>query len=685
MQAFIAAFALLLVAAASVPSFAELPLIPRAQLFGHGDKMRVRLSSDGKSYAFVSPIQNGSSAQKNLGIYIAPVHQPNRARLIYEETTGRMPMYSWTLVPGKMVVMRDVDGSENEQLHLLDISTGAIRNVTADPTVKTHLLGQELSQPDLLLYETNSRSKDFFDIHVLNLRSGETRMLYENKEGFLGFLWDDRLQPRIGMRYGESGNMLYFYRQADTWELLFDIPFEEVTGFDVAGANFRAGLLYLVDARDRDKGVLKSFDLQSKRETILAASDRADVSGLIVDSVTKKPLAAQVHHTKITEIVIDPFFQPELDAIKNLVPGAQFEIMSQSADGKTWLIAFFSDDKSVRYIRWNRVHWTSQLAYVMQPEMDALPLAKMNPVVIQSRDGLELVSYLTIPKDVKFDPKTLKPEKPLPMVLDVHGGPWARDSWGYNPVHQWLSNRGYAVLSVNYRGSTGFGKNFVQASFGEWGGKMHDDLVDAVQWAINQGVAIKDKVAIMGGSYGGYAALVGLTFTPDLFVAGVDIVGVANLVTMQQSTPSYWKPFKTNSDRRMGADVETEEGREFFKSRSPLTFADRIRRPLLIGHGDNDPRVKVAEAEQITAKMQELRLPVTFVRFPDEGHGFARPANNQSFNAIVEIFLQRHLGGRAEPLKLVPGTSIQVPVGCEEILGLKQAMGEVGQRPPSLY
>jgi dipeptidyl aminopeptidase/acylaminoacyl peptidase len=261
------------------------------------------------------------------------------------------------------------------------------------------------------------------------------------------------------------------------------------------------------------------------------------------------------------------------------------------------------------------------------------------------------------------------------MVLFVHGGPWGRDNWGYHPYHQWLSNRGYAVLSVNFRGSTGLGKDFTNAGDMEWAGKMHDDLLDATDWAVAEGIAAQDKVCIMGGSYGGYSTLVGLTFTPDKFACGVDIVGPANLVTLLSSIPPYWEPMKKMFAARVG-DVETDEGRALLTERSPLTHADKIVRPLLIGQGANDPRVKQAESDQIVTAMKGRGIPVTYVLYPDEGHGFARPENNKSFNAVTEAFLAETLGGRVEPIgDDLQGSSIQVPEGAGLITGLQDALG----------
>jgi dipeptidyl aminopeptidase/acylaminoacyl peptidase len=262
----------------------------------------------------------------------------------------------------------------------------------------------------------------------------------------------------------------------------------------------------------------------------------------------------------------------------------------------------------------------------------------------------------------------------VPLVLDVHGGPWGRDRWGFNPYHQLFANRGYAVLSVNFRGSTGFGKKFLNAGNREWAGTMHNDLLDAVAWALREKIAQPGKVAIFGGSYGGYATLVGLTFTPETFACGVDIVGPSNLVTLLSTIPPYWAPAMQLFKDRVG-DHTTAEGKKFLEERSPLTYVAKIRRPLLIGQGANDPRVKQAESDQIVKAMQERKIPVTYVLFPDEGHGFARPANRLAFNAVAEAFLAEHLGGRYEPIgQAFEGSSITVPAGASDVPGLPAAL-----------
>lgn len=347
----------------------------------------------------------------------------------------------------------------------------------------------------------------------------------------------------------------------------------------------------------------------------------------------------------------------------------ELEIVNRSLDDNTWIVAFLKDNGPAHYYSFDRQSGKSSFLFSSKPSLENLALSAMTPMIIQSRDKLSLVSYLSLPNAARKTDRTT--HSPIPMVLLVHGGPHARDDWGYNGYHQWLSNRGFAVLSVNYRGSSGFGKAFANAGNGEWAGKMHDDLIDAVNWAIKQGITTKDKVAIMGGSYGGYATLVGLTKTPEVFACGIDIVGPSNLATLMTSIPPYWKPFYATLKKMVGGDPDTESGRAFLASRSPLTFVDKITKPLLIGQGANDPRVKEAESEQIVKMMESKHIPVTYVLYPDEGHGFKRPENRMSFFAVAEAFLAQHMGTTFEPVNNdFKNSSIDIVVGKKEIKGL---------------
>ncbi len=377
--------------------------------------------------------------------------------------------------------------------------------------------------------------------------------------------------------------------------------------------------------------------------------------------------------------MIDPAIQADFDYLKTVADG-EVLITSRTLDDTKWTVAYMMDNGPVRYYVYDRGNRSTKFLFTNRKSLEGVPLVKMRPLVIKSRDGLDLVCYLTLPPESDSDDDGI-PDKPVPLVLDVHGGPWARDAWGFDSGAQLLANRGYAVLNVNYRGSTGFGKEFLNAGNKEWAGKMHEDLIDAVDWAIAQKITDPKKVAISGGSYGGYATLVGVTFTPDKFACGVDIVGPSNLLTLLQTIPPYWAPALQMFKDRLG-DKETEEGRKFLEERSPLNYVERIERPLLIGQGANDPRVKQSEADQIVQAMLKKHIPVTYVLFPDEGHGFARPANSLAFNAVSEAFLARQLGGRYEPVdKGFDGSTITVPVGAEDVPGLVEALKN--HKPPA--
>jgi dipeptidyl aminopeptidase/acylaminoacyl peptidase len=408
-----------------------------------------------------------------------------------------------------------------------------------------------------------------------------------------------------------------------------------------------------------------------------------------LDPRTRTPQAFGVEYLTEQFSALTPAADKDIEHLKAAV-GPQFQVVSRTNDDGKWVIVVNDPVHVTTSYLYDRSNGKVTKLFDHRPELVGAPLRPMKPVEIPTRDGLTLVGYLTLPPGSTPTGKAAlgdtaaswHPTKPVPLVLDVHGGPWARDSYGFNPEHQWLANRGYAVLSVNYRGSTGFGKNFINAGDHEWAGKMHNDLLDAVQWAIQQQIASPDKVAIYGGSYGGYAALVGLTFTPDRFACGVDIVGPSNLNTLIGSIPPYWKAFYQDMTRRIGGDPHTDEGNKYLQSRSPLTYVERISRPLLIAQGANDPRVKQAESDQIVAAMKKKQLPVTYVLYPDEGHGFARPQNRLAFYAIAEGFLSKCIGGRQEGIgNDFDGSSLQVPDGAAMVPGLQETLAKQAEAP----
>jgi len=436
-----------------------------------------------------------------------------------------------------------------------------------------------------------------------------------------------------------------------------------------AGYTSDGSTLYWIDSRGRNTAALIAQDSATGEKRVIAEDAKADIGNTMRDPVTGEVEAYAVNYLKPEWTALDPEIGASLDWLKARLEG-QFGIASRTDDDRLWIVANDPLVKPAATYIYDRKAATLTPFYTARPALDGMPLQPLHPVEITSRDGLTLPSYLTLPPGSDADGDG-KPDKPVPMVLLVHGGPWARDGYGFNSNHQLLANRGYAVLSVNFRGSTGFGKDFINAGNLEWGLKMHDDLIDAVQWAVAEGIAQGDKVAIMGGSYGGYATLAGLTFTPDTFACGVDIVGPSNLETLLKTIPPYWEPLVKQFHDRMG-NPTTDEGLALLRAASPLYKADKIIKPLLIGQGANDPRVAQAESDQIVAAMKSSGIPVTYVLYPDEGHGFARPENNIAFYAIAENFLSTCIGGRAEPVgDALKPSSAQIVEGASHVQGLE--------------
>jgi dipeptidyl aminopeptidase/acylaminoacyl peptidase len=405
---------------------------------------------------------------------------------------------------------------------------------------------------------------------------------------------------------------------------------------------------------------------------LIAGDEQADITATLRHPVTGEVEAYAVNYLTKQWHATDPGIAAVLAWLGERLDG-DFGVNSRTDDDTVWIVWNDPLTKPIRTFIYDRVTQTLIPFYTSRPELEGMPLQPMHPVEVASRDGLTLPCYLTLPPGSDMA-GTGKPEAPVPMVLLVHGGPWARDTYGFNSAHQLLANRGYAVLSVNFRGSTGFGKAFLNAANKQWGLAMHDDLIDAVDWAVAEGIAQADRIAIMGGSYGGYATLAGLTFTPETFACGVDIVGPSNLETLLSTIPPYWAPLVKIFHERMG-DPSTEEGLALLRAASPLHKADKIARPLLIAQGANDPRVKQSESDQIVSAMQAAGIPVTYVLYPDEGHGFARPENNIAFYAIAENFLAECLGGRAEPLgDALRPASAEIVEGAAHVRGLEDAL-----------
>ena len=629
-------------------------LLSRRLIFADPERSVVRISHDGTRIGFRAPVDGV------LNLWVAPIDRIDEARPVTAVTDRNLgPWIVWMHDNRHVVFFREMAGDENWRAWRVDLETGDARVLTPGPGVTCGI--QQISRhfPSELLIGHNARDKRHFDVYRVNVATGESTRLQQN-EGFTFHFTDQQFRVRFAVRHTEDGDVEYLQRGTDgEWALFSRIGAEDGLGTRAIEFSADGRELYWLDSRRRDTAAVVAQDLASGTMRVLAEDSHADFTQLVLDPISERPVAAARSFERVAWRVLDPDYQQDFNYLTRQSRG-DLTVTGMSLDRRQWIVAYQYDDAPLEYFHYDRAARQMKRLFSAAPAWDGLPFVTMESVIIRARDGLELLCYLSRPRDAQSTER-------LPMVLLVHGGPWTRDQWGLHANHQWLANRGYAVLSVNYRGSTGFGKAFVNAANFEWAGKMHDDLIDAVDWAIGQGIADPARVAIMGTSYGGYSALVGLTFTPEKFACAVDLVGPSNLVTLLNTIPEYWMTWKSVWKVRTG-DYTTEAGRRFLEERSPLSRADRIVRPLLIGQGANDVRVKASESEQIVAAMQQHGIPVTYVYYRDEGHGLGRPENRRSFMAVVEAFLTAHLGGHCEPVgDDFAGSTIEFKTGRELI------------------
>jgi dipeptidyl aminopeptidase/acylaminoacyl peptidase len=646
----------------------KVSLIPRQVLFGNPDKAMARLSPDGQQLAYLAPVYGV------LNVWVGPADKPEEMKPVTDDTGRGIRFYAWAYTNEHVLYLQDKDGDENWHLYSVNLNTGETKNLTPFEGVQAQVQAANPESPNEIIVGLNDRNPQLHDLYQINITSGQRQLIQQN-DGFMSFVVDEAYRVRYANRMRPDGgfDMLKVTDDGE-WPMFMEVPSEDLLTTNVIGFDHAGETLYMTGSSGRDTAALYAVDPETGERTLLAEDARSDAGDVMIHPTQKRIQAVAFNYERKEWRLLDEAIEGDLAFLKTVADG-EVEVVSRTLDDQNWLAAYLMDDGPVRYYRFDRRKMAAEFLFTDRQALENQPLAKMHSAIIRSRDGLDLVSYYTLPPGSDSDGDgDGRPDQPLPMVLFVHGGPWSRDQWGYHPFHQWLANRGYVVLGVNFRGSTGFGKAFVNAGNFEWGAAMHDDLLDGLAWAVGQGIADPDRVAITGASYGGYATLVGLTLTPETFACGVDIVGPSNLITLLESVPPYWEPMIALFINRVG-DFRTEEGRAFLRKRSPLTYADRIRRPLLIGQGANDPRVKQAEADQIVEAMQEKGIPVTYALYPDEGHGFARPENNMSFTAVAEAFMAPILGGRYEPIGSdFEGSSISVLVGVDEVPGLVDAL-----------
>ncbi len=640
-------------------------LIPRKIIFGNPERNQPVISPAGDKVAFLAPL-NGV-----MNVWVAPTNDLRSAKAVTQEKARPIREFQWAPNGTHLLYLQDDGGNENFHLFVVDLAKNTTKDLTPYKDTRAMIIGASYERPDEVLIGLNNRDAQWHDAWLINVVTGEAKMVQKN-DGYAGFVADNTLAIRLAQKSTPDGGQQILKLDAGQWKPLTLIAGDDsLTTQPLSFAADNATLLML-DSRGRDKAALTTINISSGASSVLAQSDKADIAATIDDPMSHKILAYAAEYDRLNWVALDGSVKDDVAFLNKQIPGT-WQVVSQARDNNFWTLRVDNVTEPVKFALYDRKAKSLKSLFTARPSLEGAPLSPMYAREIKSRDGLQLMSYLTLPKASDVDGNGI-PDHALPLVLDVHGGPWGRDSFGYNAEHQWLANRGYAVLSVNFRASTGFGKAFVNAGDKEWAHKMHNDLIDAVNWAIAQNIAQKDKVAIYGGSYGGYATLVGMTFTPTTFACGVDIVGPSNLNTLLSSIPPYWVSFLDNFKRRVG-DPTTPPGQRLLRDRSPLFRAGAIQRPLLIAQGANDPRVKQAEADQIVKAMTSKGLPVTYVLYSDEGHGFARPENRLSFYGVSEAFLSQCLGGRFQPIGGdFHGSSISVPTGKDNVPGLKEAL-----------
>jgi dipeptidyl aminopeptidase/acylaminoacyl peptidase len=605
-------------------------LIPREILFGEPEKVSPQISPDGTRIAYLAP-KDGV-----LNVWVHTIGKGDDIPITKEKKRG-IRWYFWAEDNVHIIYLQDSDGDENWHLYSVDLNTGVIRDLTPFSGIQAQVVATDPNFPNEMLISLNLRDRRVHDVYRVNLTTGALEKDTENPGDVVGWLVDPNFQIRGAMAMRSDGGSELCVRPdvKSSWEAFVkwgaEDNFSGAIGFTPDGKG-----LYLLDSRDANSRRAVEIDIDSGKQIVLAEDPEYDIIGYIIHPWTHKLQAVCILKERRYWRVIDSSIEEDIKKIKEIHKGDFFLLNRDSAD-KNWLIGFTCDDEPIPYYAYNRETHETTFLFTAQPKLEKYKLAQMKPISLTSRDGLTLHGYLTLPLGMEA--------KNLPMVLNVHGGPWDRDTWGYNPEAQWLANRGYACLQINFRGSIGYGKKFLNAGNREWGRKMHDDLIDAVNWAIKEGIADPKRIAIYGSSYGGYAALVGAAFTPEVFKCAAEACGPSNLITFLETIPPYWEPLRMLFYERIG-NLDTEK--EFLKSRSPLFKADNIKIPMLIAQGANDPRVKQAESEQIVNALRNKNISVEYILFSDEGHMFVNPNNRLKFYAAVESFLSKHLGGRVE-------------------------------------
>jgi dipeptidyl aminopeptidase/acylaminoacyl peptidase len=606
-------------------------LIPREVLFGNPVKASPEISPDGKRLAYLAPVGNV------LNVWVKTIGLEDDAPVTQDRERG-IRRYFWAEDNIHILYLQDAGGNENWRLYGVNLETRQIKDLTPFDNVQVRIVEHNRQFPNELLIAMNKEDEKLHDVYHLDLTTAQLKLVAKNPGTVTDWVVDSRFRVRAAVASLPDGGTDLLLRESEDseWKKFVSWDFEDSSSSGPVSFSKDGKSIYLIDSRGSNTNRLVEADISTSTVRVIASDARFDIGTIMIHPDTYRLQAVSFLKARTEWVVLDGSIKDDFSRISKITRGDYF-VSSRNRADDTWVVGFSKDNGPVSYYIYRRKARAAEFLFDHKPDLNKYTLAIMEPFSFVARDGLRIQGYLTYPPGKK--------KKDLPVVLNVHGGPWVRDSWGYDPEAQWLANRGYVCLQVNYRGSSGYGKKFLNAGNKEWAGKMHNDLVDAVHWLIKKGVADPKKIAIYGGSYGGYAALVGATFTPDFFRCAIDLVGPSNLITFIRSVPPYWSNYLADLHKRVG-NPDTEF--EFLKSRSPLFKVDAIKIPLLIAQGANDPRVKQAESEQIIEALKKKNLEYEYLLFPDEGHGFAKPGNRLKFYAAAEKFLAKYLHGLYE-------------------------------------
>ncbi|HKQ77807.1 MAG TPA: alpha/beta fold hydrolase [Blastocatellia bacterium] len=634
------------------------PLLDRELFFGNPEIAGAQISPDGKFIAFLKPYKD------TRNIWVKRAEEPfSAAKLITSDTKRPIPAYFWSRDGKYILFVQDKAGDENYNVYAVNPAEAPpageeapkARNLTDLKKVTAQIYALPKSDPDLMYVGINDRDQAWHDLYQVKMSTGERTLIRKNTERFISWVFDLKDQLRLAIRSADNGDTEVLRVDGDGFKKVYSCNVFESCGPVRYHKDGKRVYMVTNKGREIDLVRLVLFDPETGKEDLVESDplNRVDLGSPIFSNVSDELIATAYEDERSRIYWRDKSFESDYELLKKHLPNKDVNFVSSTKDETLWLISAASDVEPGETHLFDRKTKKLTMQYRIREKLPREHLAEMKPIRYKSSDGLEIPAYLTLPKGIET--------KNLPLIVNPHGGPWARDSWGYDTFAQFLANRGYAVLQMNFRGSTGYGEKFLDAGNKEWGDKMQDDITWGVKHLVAQGIADPKRVGIMGGSYGGYATLAGVAFTPDVYAAAVSIVGPSNLITLLESIPPYWEAFRKVFTERMG-DPATAEGKARLDRQSPLNSANKIKTPLFVVQGANDPRVKQAESDQIVVALRERNFPVEYIIAPDEGHGFARPVNNMAMIAATEKFLSKYLSGRYQE-----GAGAEVATRLKEI------------------